>query len=159
MLVWLPETTAIAESKAPPTLARRGQPAASFLHDNLRAINDGLAPLSSDDLSVPRFSWWDHKGTREWASLTFKTPQRISRAEVYWFDDTGHGGCRVPKSWEMQWLDGETWRPVTDASPYATAKHTFNRVTFDTVKTKSVRILVQLHEGMSGGILEWRLPK
>jgi hypothetical protein len=72
---------------------------------------------------------------------------------VYWFDDTGRGGCRVPKSWEVQWLDGETWRPVTGASRYGTAKHTFNRVTFDPVETKGIRILVQLQEGMSGGIL------
>jgi len=159
MLVWLPETPALAEAKLPPTIAREGKPAASHMRDSSRAINDGLSPSSSNDHSVPRFTWWDHKGTQEWVSLTFKKPQRISCVEVYWFDDTGRGGCRVPKSWEVQCLDGETWRPVTHASGYGTAKDTFNQVTFDPVETKGIRVVVQLQKGMSGGILELRLPR
>ena len=159
MVVWLPESPTFAEAKLPPTIARGAKPAASFVHDRLRAINDGLAPGSSDDLSVPRFAWWDHRGTREWASLTFKEPQRISCVEVYWFDDTGFGGCRVPKSWEVQWYDGRAWHPAAGASRYGTGKDTFNHVTFDPVETPSIRVVVQLQEGMSGGILEWRLPK
>jgi DUF1680 family protein len=159
MVVWLPETTALAELKLPPTIATRGKPAASFVRDSLGAINDGLSPTSSGDKSIPRFTWWDHKGTEEWAGLTFDEAQRITVAEVYWFDDTGGGGCRVPKSWRLEWLDGETWRPVKNASAYGTAKDSFNRVTFDPIEAKGVRLVVQLQGGFSGGILEWRLPK
>jgi hypothetical protein len=104
-------------------------------------------------------TWWDHKGTSEWVSLTFEKPQRISCVEVYWFDDTGIGGCRVPKSWEVQWLDGETWRSVSGASRYEVVRDAFNRVTFDPVETMSIKLVVQLQEGMSGGVLEIRLPK
>ncbi len=159
MVVWIPETPAFAEAKLPPTIAREGKPGASFVYGSLRAINDGLAPSSSDDHSVPRHTWWDHKGTSEWVSLSFEKPQRISCVEVYWFDDTGIGGCRVPKLWEVQWLDGETWQSVSGASRYEVVRDAFNRVTFDPVETTSIKLVVQLQEGMSGGVLEIRLPK
>jgi len=159
MTVWIPECPALADLKLPRTVAQDGEPAASFVHDDLRAINDGIAPRGSGDLSVPRFTWWDHKGGTEWVSLSFAEPQRISCAEVYWFDDGPNGGCRVPQSWEVQWLDGSEWRPVTGASSYRVAKDTFNRVTFDPVETKGIRLVAQLPEGMSGGVLEWRLPQ
>jgi len=159
MVVWLPETPALAEAKLPPTIAVQAEPAASFTHDDMRALNDGLMPTSSADLSLPRFTWWDHRGTREWVSLTFKQPQPVSCVEVYWFDDTGRGECRVPRSWEVQWLDGDQWRAVTGASAYTTARDTFNHVTFDLVQTKSIRLAVQLQDNMSGGVLELRLPQ
>ncbi len=159
MVVWLPETTALAESRLPATIATKGKPEASFIHNDLGAINDNIGPVSSGDHSVPRLTWWDHRGTREWVSLTFEQPQRISSVEVYWFDDTGRGGCRVPKSWEVQWHDGREWKPVASPSPYGVALDRFNRVEFDPVETASIRVVAQLQEGMSGGILELRLPR
>ncbi len=159
MVVWLPETTALAEPKLPPTIAREAKPSASFTYGDVRAINDGVVPSSSSDYSLRRHTWWDHKGTGEWVSLTFKEPKRMSCVEVYWFDDTGVGGCRVPKSWAVEWLDGETWRPVAGASRYETVKDAFNRVSFDPIDTTSVRIVVQLQEGVSGGVLEIRVPR
>ncbi len=159
MVVWLPETTALAEVKLPPTLATGAEVAASHVRDDLHAVNDGILPESSGDLSVPRFTWWDHKGTSEWVSLTFDEPQRVSSVELYWFDDTGKGGCRVPASWRLEWLDGEEWKPVTGASEYGTELDRFNRVIFDPVETEAVRVVVHLQENMSGGVLECRIPK
>ncbi len=158
MVVWLPETTALAQLRLAPTAAQDAEPSASHVFGDLHAIRDGIVPASSDDHSVPRHTWWDRKGTEEWVSLTWPEPHSLSCAEVYWFDDTGRGGCRVPQSWQVQWLDGDQWRPVTGASRHGTARDTFNRVTFDPVRTTSIRLLVQLQEGMSGGVLEWRLP-
>ena len=159
MLVWLPETTALAEAKLPRTIAQDAKPAASHVFGELRAINDGICPASSDDHSLPRHTWWDHKGTQEWVSLTWDRPQRVSSVEVYWFDDTGRGGCRVPQSWEVQWLDGDQWKPVTGASAFGTQKDALNRVTFDPIQTTSIRLVVQLQKDFSGGILEVRLPQ
>ena len=34
--------------------------------DAPEALNDGILPASSSDETVPRFTWWDHKGTDEW---------------------------------------------------------------------------------------------
>lgn len=159
MVVWLPETTALAEVKLPPTLATGAEVTASHTQGDLHAVNDGILPDSSGDLSVPRFTWWDHKGTSEWVSLTLDEPERVSCVELYWFDDTGKGGCRVPASWTLEWLDGDEWKPVTGASDYGAELDRFNRVTFDPVEATAVRVVVQLQESMSGGVLEWRIPK
>ncbi|MGQ9609553.1 MAG: glycoside hydrolase family 127 protein [bacterium] len=150
MIVWIPETTLLTEFIY-------ADLSASHINGSLRAVIDNIIPRSSDDLSIPRFTWWDHKGTYEWISLTFKKPRRVSQVEVYWFDDTGKGGCRVPESWEVQWFDGNEWRPVTGASKYEVEKDKFNRVTFEPIETTSIRLMVKLREGMSGGILKIRL--
>ena len=52
-----------------------------------KALNDGRVPTSSDDQSIPRFTWWDHRGTAEWAQYTFERPQRLSAVSVYWWDE------------------------------------------------------------------------
>ncbi len=124
--------------------------------DTVYALNDGLLPKSSNDHGIPRFTWWDHRGTEEWVQYTFEGFRRISWCEVYWFDDTGKGMCRVPASWRVLWKDGETWRPVAQATGYGVKPDQFNRVDFTAVETQELRLEVQLQKGFSGGILEWR---
>lgn len=126
-------------------------------NDTVTALSDGLEPRSSNDHSIPRFTWWDHRGSAEWVGYRFDEPRRISGCEVYWFDDTGVGQCRVPASWRVTYLDGEEWRPVANPTGYGVAKDTYNRVDFDPVETTAIRIEVQLQPGFSGGILEWKL--
>ena len=158
MSVWLPESTILAEARLKPTMATAGEPAASFVFNQLDAINDNLMPSGSNDHTIPRFTWWDHRGTSEWISLAFEEPKQISCAEVYWFDDGDRGECRIPESWKVEWYDGATWQTVINASVYGIEPDVFNRVSFETIQTTSIRLVVQLREGMSGGILEWRLP-
>ncbi|HTQ09472.1 MAG TPA: beta-L-arabinofuranosidase domain-containing protein, partial [Fimbriimonadaceae bacterium] len=81
---------------------------ASFVDDNdtLDALSDGLTPKNSNDLTIPRFTWWDHKGTREWVELDLPEPKPIGGCEVYWFDDTKTKGfCRPPASWTLSYWD------------------------------------------------------
>ncbi|MFQ6098325.1 MAG: beta-L-arabinofuranosidase domain-containing protein, partial [Armatimonadota bacterium] len=108
--------------------------------DTVTALNDGLLPKNSNDHSIPRFTWWDHLGTNEWVAYTFEEPRRISWAEVYWFDDTGVGRCRVPESWRLMYEDGDQWRPVRGASAFGTQPDRFNRVTFEPVVTDQLRL-------------------
>ncbi len=126
-------------------------------NDTVRALNDGRLPRSSADGSVPRFTWWDHRGTTEWVAYRFQKPRKISQAEVYWFDDTGSGQCRVPKSWRVEWADGRKWRPVTGAGECGLEKDKFNKVSFDPVTATRVRLTVELQPEFSAGILEWRV--
>jgi len=126
--------------------------------DTVAALNDGKVPSSSADASIPRMTWWDHVGTSEWAQLSYATPMSITAASLYWFDDTATGQCRVPQSWQVQYLNASgAWVPVSGASAYGTALNTFNRVTFDAVTTSALRAVVQLKAGFSGGILELRV--
>ncbi|MER7278909.1 RICIN domain-containing protein [Dactylosporangium sp. NPDC000244] len=126
--------------------------------DSVGAINDGKVPSSSGDQSIPRLTWWDHLGTSEWAQLSYATPINTGAVSVYWFDDTGAGQCRVPQSWQVQYLNASgQWTAVSGASAYGTALNTFNRVTFNAITTSALRVVVQLKAGFSGGMLEMRV--
>ena len=125
--------------------------------DTALALHDGVEPRSSDDDHVLRFTWWDHKGTTEWVGYVFDEPRRISWSEVYWWDDTGRGGCRVPAQWKLLWNDGETWRPVVTNDEYETARDRYNRIAFEPVNTTGIRIEAKLQDDFSAGILEWRV--
>ncbi|MCX6904994.1 MAG: glycoside hydrolase family 127 protein [Verrucomicrobia bacterium] len=125
--------------------------------DTVEACFDGKLPKKSSDPSIPRLTFWDHKGTTEWVERTLDKPTQVSSAEVYWFDDTPTGGCRVPQSWRLLYRDGDSWKPVEAAGGYATKLDQFNSVAFQPVTTGAMRLEVRLQPGFSGGILEWRL--
>jgi len=130
---------------------------ASQEHNSLDAMSDSSEPKSSNDQTTPRFTWWDHLGTAEWAEYDFPKAKTLSSASVYWFDDTGGGQCRVPQSWRLTYKDGDTWKPVEATGPYGVAPDTYNKVTFTPVTTTALRVEVQLQNGFSGGILRWRV--
>jgi hypothetical protein len=125
--------------------------------DTVEALGDGLEPANSNDHNVPRFTWWDHRGTREWVQYDFGRPKKISSVEVYWFDDTGAGQCRVPQSWRVLFKDGDVWKPVVATGDFGTKPDTFNQTAFAPVETAALRLDVQLQTNFSGGILEWRV--
>ena len=157
MAVWLPR---VAGPRPAPTLASLSQPSASYTYelDTPTALNDQLEPAASDNDSVPRFTWWNHLGTQEWVQYDFPKATQVKGAEVFWFDDRRIGGqCRVPAAWRVLYRDGDAWRPVSGASQSELAPDQFNTVTFDPVTTTALPLEVQLPEGKSGGILEWKL--
>lgn len=128
-----------------------------FHMDSHAAIDDGLVPVSSGDHSIPRFTWWDHKGTREWVQYDFPEPRDVSSVSLYWFDDTGVGECRVPQSWRLLYRDGQIWKPVLIGEPKAARKDGWDTLSFASVSTDALRVEVQLRSGVSGGILEWKV--
>ena len=144
-----------------PAVAKKSpyQASASFTcpTDTLDALGDGLIPAASNDESIPRFTWWDHRGTTEWVQYDFPQPKVVSGVNVYWFDDTGKGECRIPKTWHVLYQDGDDWKPVPDAVRATTTKDQFNTLTFAPLKTKALRIEALLQDGFSGGILEWQV--
>ncbi len=160
MAVWLPEVPARAQPVPVPTIASRAQPSASHCTpaDGLNALNDRVEPAASDDRKIPRFTWWDHRGTKEWVQYDFVEPQTVSRVDVYWFDEQRiRGGCRMPQSWQLLYKDGNEWKPVAGASEYGVTMDRLNRVTFTPIRTTALRIEIQLQPNWSGGILEWQV--
>lgn len=159
MAVWLARTIQAARPAPRPTIASKSTPSASHCNDadTLTALGDQREPARSNDHDVPRMTWWDHKGSSEWVQYDFAGPARVSAVEVYWFDDTGQGQCRVPASWELQYREGETWKPVDAKGTPGVAKDQYNRLEFEPVDTDALRIAVQLQPDVSGGILEWRV--
>lgn len=130
---------------------------ASHAFDDLAAISDGIVPKASSDRTIPRFTWWDHKGTMEWVTYDLGKPRQVSVCQVYWFDDTGSGGCRAPASWRLFYRADGVWREVKNASRYGVEVDRFNRVTFDLIETDGLKIEARLQKGFSGGILEWKV--
>ena len=122
-------------------------------NDTLEALMAHKQPKSSNDQSIPRFTWWDHRGSEEWVELNFDKPRKVSAVEVYWFDDTGAGSCRVPQSWKVLCKQGGDWKPAEGASGYGTKADTFNRVAFTPTEALALRIEAQLRPEFSGGIL------
>jgi len=160
MLVWAPESPDLAEPMPPPTIAGEATPSASHCNptDDVAAMNDGVEPKDSADESVPRLTWWAHRGTKEWVQYDFDKPRTVSAVEVYWWDETRiKRHCRVPQAWRLLYRDAEAWKPVARASEFGTRPDQFNRVTFEPVGTTALRIEVQLQPEWSGGILEWRV--
>jgi hypothetical protein len=130
---------------------------ASHTNDEITAPCDGISPAASGDHSIPRFTWWDHRGTSEWIQYDFKTPRKVSEVSVYWFDDTGVGRCRVPQSWNLLYKDNGEWKPVEKPSAFGVQKDAWNTVSFSPVETAALRLEVRLSPDVSGGILEWKV--
>jgi uncharacterized protein len=127
--------------------------------DSVEACFDGKEPKNSGDESIPRFTWWDHRGSTEWVERRFEKPVTVADVSVYWFDDAGKGGCRVPRSWRLLYRDGKDWKPVLASAAFGVAKDQFNRVSFAPVTTTALRLEAQLRPDFSAGVLEWRVAQ
>ncbi|HLO42622.1 MAG TPA: hypothetical protein VK176_16485, partial [Phycisphaerales bacterium] len=105
--------------------------------------------------NVPRLTFWPHKGTTEWVQVDFERPRTVGSADVYWFDDTGVGECRIPASWKLLYKDGDQWKPV-DAAEYPIKKDDFSRIEFTRVRASALKLEIGLQPGWSTGVLEWK---
>jgi hypothetical protein len=141
----------------PPKPAYRVSASHCWDGDTVTAVADGIEPNSSNDHSISRLTWWNHRGTEEWVQAEFDNPRAISEVAIYWFDDTGGGGCRVPAYWTLRYRKDGDWVDVKNTSQFAVDKDCFNKVTFEPVKTEALRLDVKLQPRFSGGILEWRI--
>ena len=161
MAVWLAQNESIVRPLPGPTIASTSRVKASGSVNTalIPAVNDQLEPKNSNDHSIIYLHWWPRKSTREWVQYDFKKASKVSAVDVYWFDDTGVGECRVPKFWRVLYKDRDNWRPVQSAGFYGVEKDKFNNVSFKPVRTSALRIEVQFQENYSGGILEWRVFK
>lgn len=129
-----------------------------YERDSMEAVNDGLATEDGSNERVPRFTWWDHRGGQEWIQWTFPEQRLASGVEVYWFQDTDHGGgCDTPESWTVLARYGDHWQPVKAVGPFGTESGTFNQVRFEPVFCDALKIEAQLKKDKSAGILEWRV--
>ncbi len=164
MMVWLAETPERVELPAESGAIVKGvRIRVSHLNatDTLEALLESEAPKSSKDHSIRRMTWWDHKDGVEWLSYRTSKPRTLSASAVYWFDDSGIGACRTPAEWRLLWRDGEAWKPVEllKGERYGTTLDQFNKVLFEPVTTRELRLEVKLKADFSGGVLRWRVTE
>ena len=95
MAVWLPRTVDGRPSVADAD-DRLNEQSQRVGAEMFRRSNDQREPANSNDHASKYLHWWPHKGTKEWVQYDFASPGEVRAVEVYWFDDTGNGECRVP---------------------------------------------------------------
>ena len=174
MAVWLARTDAVAKPTPYPTIATSSTLTHSPSNKIIRNIIDGEDPRASND-STSYFDWWPRNGCGAtplpppatgapqralrwgWIEMAFAKPSAVSETQVYWFDDTGRGGVRVPKSWRLLYKENNEWKPVEVTGEYGVAKDAYNTVRFKTVTTPALRIELVMQPNVSAGVQEWKV--
>jgi DUF1680 family protein len=158
MAVWLPQAPHVPRLGGP---ERTAKIEISFKNWNCdpEGLRDGGEPARSGDTPARSCHWWDHLGGTEWVQYVWDAPQRLAGCRIYWFDDTGHGACRLPKSARLLWRDGDEWKPVQLAGALPIAIDRWCDVRFAPVATKALRLEVQQQDGWASGVLEWRVEE
>lgn len=156
MEVWIPYEASAAKPKPAPTIASKSKVSGSIKNRRmLQGINDQFEPKNAADAESVYLHWWPAKDTEEYVQYDFDQEYMVSESSVYWYDDGPFGGCRVPASWKILYLDGEEWKPVENLRPYSITKDRYNEVNFKAIKTKALRLLVKQPIEHSSGIHEW----
>jgi DUF1680 family protein len=151
MLVWTPEKAEHAVVKPETTIASKARTVDGW------GFNDRFEPASSSDINTPYHGWWK-SGTEESVGYRFDKPETVAAVDVYWLEFEHYDvSYKAPKSWKLMYSDGNQWKEVQNHSPYGTDLDCYNRVTFDPVVTAGLKIVVQLQEGYSGGVIEWKV--
>ncbi len=133
-------------------LASQAEATASF------ARSEEMTPASVNDMSEAHFDFWPHLGSAEWVQYTFEKPVTAKQAKVRWFDDTGHGNCRIPSSWKITYQNEEgKWVPVEGVTSYPVEKGKVCEVSFTPITSKAFRLEVQCPQKFSSGLHEWQL--
>jgi len=122
-------------------------------------VNDQWEPKRSSDTSKPYHYWWLKRGTKESISYKFDKPYEVSNVQVYWLDfDHYDGDFRTPESWTLYYKDANgQWREVEQHTPFTVNKDCYNSIDFKPVTTQELKIVAQLRQGQSGGVLEWKV--
>ncbi|MCW5943403.1 MAG: glycoside hydrolase family 127 protein [Fimbriimonadaceae bacterium] len=155
MAVWLPDSPPPARVLGPEGSA---SVSLSFRSGNAnpRGVNDGIEPGSSGDQPAALCHFWPHKGGEEWIAYQWPTSKPVRGVRVYWFDDTGRGECRLPATWKLQTKQGDEWSDLP-ISVYPIELNKWCEVTFPTVSTTGLRLVIRQREGWATGVHEWKV--
>jgi hypothetical protein len=159
MLVWLPDGFRAARPLAQATIASKSKITASEgAKGELASVADQWLPKSSDDHENPFVHWWPHFGSTEWLQYDFEKEEQVGTVRAYWFDDEASGGgCRIPKSWRVLFLENGGWKPVYAPDGYKVLKDGWNELQFEPVKTSAMRLEISGQDGVSVGLHEWEV--
>ena len=118
MQVWVARNAETAQPAPPPTTASLAKASASHVWemDTPAALNDLTEPKSSGDTTLPRFTWWPKKATREWVQYEFAGETTVDKIAVYWFDDFSEADAGPANgNSTLRW---RPWLPASNPSGY-----------------------------------------
>ncbi len=157
MMVWMPYEEEQVTIKPLPSVVDSAKTIAST--NWASGLNDRFEPKSSEDTDKSYFYWWQREGSTDWVKYEFKEPVAISSSAVYWLNlDHYDVNYRVPQKWNLEYLDKyNNWKAVQTNDNFGTELNKYNTIKFEPVKTKSLRLNVEMQKGFSAGILEWKV--
>ncbi|WP_258104079.1 glycoside hydrolase family 127 protein [Marinoscillum sp. MHG1-6] len=157
MLVWLPYTLSAAREIAQPSLAYLSSVDASEgVKGQIQKIADQYEPQSASDHESSFVHWWPQFGTTAWLKYEFPQEEQVGTARIYFFDDEDiNGGCRIPKSIDLKYLENGKWRSVYVPDGINIVKDGWTEIQFEPVKTTTLKLEMTFQEGVSGGVHEW----
>lgn len=159
MLVWLPHNLKGVNAIAQPTLANLSTITASEGYKgDLKNVADQFTSKNAADDESTFVHWWPKFGTTDWLQYDFGKMAEIGTTRVYFFDDEAtQGGCRIPKSWTLKYLENGVWKAVYAPLGFQITKDGWSEVQFEPIKTTALRLEMTWQEGVSGGVHEWEI--
>jgi hypothetical protein len=73
--------------------------------------------------------------------LDWTSPVTTNGSDVYFADDGG--GLWLPASWTVRYWNGSAFVDVPDPGGYPSADNTFNHVSFGSITTTKLRVVMQ----------------
>ena len=124
----------------------------SYCRDDMRPR---VFMVNDMDAKSGNFDFWPHLATREWIRYDFGKETDVSKCAIVWFDDAkANGACRFPESWTLSAMqDDGSWKQLAGSRTPAEAGR--EDVSFAPVKTRALRLDMQLPKGFSAGVREW----
>ena len=129
----------------------------SPVDDAQRAIDGQVAFIDTPNTRWTNFG--SPNASDSW-SVDFGQTRSVSDIRVYFYND--HGGVQTPASYELQYQDANgQWQdiPNQNRQPTVPAGNDLNRITFPTISTQALRIIVTHQPGTWAGFSEfesWR---
>ena len=135
----------------------RGYPKASASHSDRFG---GNPPNSIDGITnflptpMNRWTSFESNSPTDWLEVDFGKRTKFSRIELAIYDD--HGGVQPPKSYQVQYWDGDHWSDVNDqqTDPVRPAGSQWNVVRFNPVTSEKVRIVFTHAKLSRSGVTE-----
>jgi len=120
--VWLARRPDLARPAPEPTLASASKASSSEGGKGIQGLNEQYEPTDSNDHTAIYFSLVAEEGLHRVGAVRVPRRDDVSETSVYWFDDTGQGECRVPRSWRVLYKSGAQWLPVATRDAFGVAK-------------------------------------
>jgi len=150
MVVWIPAESRLSEPFQSPPLSTVAQTSSSG-GSGILTVNDQKV----GDRLQHGFIWSDTNDT-VWIRYDFPDEEEFSEVSVYWLTSGQNPKLAVPLAWKVLALVEGEWHQVYNyAEPWGTDPDRFNRVIFETVRTRSLKLEARPTPGYQCGLVEW----
>lgn len=104
--------------------------------DDSTAINNGLLDPNR------RWTAFESKNSTDWVQFSFREIKKVSKVYLYIYND--NGGVKPPKSYKVEYWDGQAWKEVTSLRKLPeTPIPDLNICSFAPVQTDKIRITLE----------------